>query len=78
MFYSSRNYEWDKPGHEPIFHLLAAQRILEHNTHQLALRREFAKGEEVKLKAQWEDLYQLELNFKETFRNLSTVSDFNI
>ncbi|XP_044255391.1 coiled-coil domain-containing protein 42-like [Tribolium madens] len=72
-----RNYQWDKPGHQPYFHLLAGQRILEDTTRQLAEKREWAKRERVKLEHQWEDLYEKELKFKETFQNLSSFIKSN-
>ncbi|EFA01080.2 coiled-coil domain-containing protein 42 [Tribolium castaneum] len=71
------SYQWDKPGHQPIFHLVAGQRILEDTTRQLEEKREWAKRERVKLQSQWDDLYDKQLKFKETFQTLSSFVKSN-
>ncbi|XP_068892530.1 coiled-coil domain-containing protein 42 like-2-like [Tenebrio molitor] len=66
-----RNYEWDKPRHDPELHLTAGRRIFEATKEALSNKREWAKHEHLKLEAQWEDLYEKEEKLKDTFVKLS-------
>jgi hypothetical protein len=70
----SREYEWDKPRHDPELHLTAGRRIFEATKEALSSKREWAKHEHLKLEAQWEDLYEKEEKLKDTFVKLSQVS----
>ncbi|RZC41094.1 DUF4200 domain containing protein [Asbolus verrucosus] len=72
-----RGYEWDMPRCDPQLYLTSSRRIHDKTEEALAARREFYKGERIKLDQQWKELKEKEEELKQSFIKLNSFIETN-